>query len=433
MSAMHTDDTYMHERIHRVLDPTVVADIPERPASQIFPAAAILGSTDIMFATHRQFSLDSKRALACVCYDLRAVMNSLLRGADLTVDAGDANWANARFVASLLPTLQNLHVVGETYLPTLELARYRTLSCLKVGDMGVPAALFFGAAIARCDCRLRLSDNITLRNLAPFRETSHAQIPEGATDSDVAALLGAISLNPELTIDRFRGILLRILRRLVPSMSKASFLSMLRGLTSRDPTGLACSVRCEDHMFATDRELDGASLLRIAAPGLREDPEVVLATMMVYGWDLKLVPEVLRADRRVVYTAVNQNGKALQFADAAIRDDEHVVRAAIVASNGVALKWASEGLRARREVVEEAVELSGHVLEHASEALRADPDIVLQASLSEPSSVQFAADALQANPEFRALCFCRHGSRVGQCTACFHISIGVAKVRAPVS
>ena len=107
----------------------------------------------------------------------------------------DASLETARFAAALrLPTL---YVVGETYLPVLELSRYRNLARLKVGSMALTAALFFGAAIADCDATLRLSDGFTFRELKPLRERAHIELR--ASSSDFAAMLGALCLNTSLT------------------------------------------------------------------------------------------------------------------------------------------------------------------------------------------------------------------------------------------
>ena len=61
----------------------------------------------------------------------------------------------------------------------MKLAHLRTLPRLKVGEMGWPAALFFGAAIAESDSVLRLSTGAT-RSLKALREIG--QPPYGRAD-----------------------------------------------------------------------------------------------------------------------------------------------------------------------------------------------------------------------------------------------------------
>ena len=48
--------------------------------------------------------------------------------------------------------------------------------------------------------------------------------------------------------------------------------------------------------------------------------------------------------------------------------------------NGEALRYASEELKADKEVVMAAVQRYGSALEYASEALRGDPDIIAAAA-----------------------------------------------------
>ena len=71
-------------------------------------------------------------------------------------------------------------------------------------------------------------------------------------------------------------------------------------------------------------------------------------------WALEFASDELRADREVVLAAVSQHGFALQYASDALRDDAEVVLAA-VKMDGVALKFASDELRGDREVVLGAV------------------------------------------------------------------------------
>ena len=137
----------------------------------------------------------SRRALSIVCFDTRE-MHILRHAWELTVDDADANWPTIALVARL-PLLRQLHVLGETYLPCLEVAKYRELRKLKVGQLGVTAALFFGAAVAKCDATLRLSNSLSLINLRPLwqQDLSSLGLPRETSAADFAALLGAISLN----------------------------------------------------------------------------------------------------------------------------------------------------------------------------------------------------------------------------------------------
>ena len=144
-------------------------------------------------------SLSSKRALACCCIELSRTLRSHLQRSPLDLQQTDATWGNACFVGRvLLRVLPNfvLRVAGETHLPNLELSQYRELERLKLGSMSAPAALFFGVAIADCNCYLRLSDGVQIRNLRPLRERPDVTLADNLTVVDIVALLGSLALNP---------------------------------------------------------------------------------------------------------------------------------------------------------------------------------------------------------------------------------------------
>ena len=151
------------------------------------------------FLVCEELGLQAKRALACTCSALRAVIFQLLRQLKLVVQESDGIWDNVRFVANVLvPNVpkQVLCVAGETYVPEMKLAHLRTLPKLKVGAMGPTAALFFGAAIADSDCVLRLSTGAT-KSIRALRENDriNLQMPEISQPSDRNAMLGALTLN----------------------------------------------------------------------------------------------------------------------------------------------------------------------------------------------------------------------------------------------
>eukprot|EP00747_Dinoflagellata_sp_TGD_P190238 gnl/TRDRNA2_/TRDRNA2_51645_c0_seq1.p1 gnl/TRDRNA2_/TRDRNA2_51645_c0~~gnl/TRDRNA2_/TRDRNA2_51645_c0_seq1.p1 ORF type:complete len:331 (+),score=56.86 gnl/TRDRNA2_/TRDRNA2_51645_c0_seq1:84-995(+) len=92
--------------------------------------------------------------------------------------------------------------------------------------------------------------------------------------------------------------------------------------------------------------------------------------------------EELRADRDVVSAAVNQNGHALIDIAEHLKQDRDIVLAA-VKQNGEALMYAAEDLTADREVVLAAVRQNGSALLDAADALQADPEVKLTARVSE--------------------------------------------------
>ena len=159
----------------------------------------LLSEAKDAFFVCEELGLQAKRALACTCSTLRAVIFQLLRQPKLVVQESDAIWDNARFVANVLVANvpeQVLCVAGETCVPEMKLAHLRTLPKLKVGAMGPTAALFFGAAIAESDCMLRLSTGAT-KSLRALRENGRVSLPlsDVSQPSDRNAMFGALTLN----------------------------------------------------------------------------------------------------------------------------------------------------------------------------------------------------------------------------------------------
>eukprot|EP00964_Phaeocystis_antarctica_P051644 scaffold30148_cov56-Phaeocystis_antarctica.AAC.2 len=119
------------------------------------------------------------------------------------------------------------------------------------------------------------------------------------------------------------------------------------------------------------------------------------------GLVLCYASEELRADREVALTAVQQNGFALYHASQALQADREVVLAA-VKQDGTALKCASDELWVDREVVLAAMQQGGGAPEYASEelwALRADREVVLAAVQQNGLALGQASEELRADHE----------------------------------
>ena len=104
---------------------------------------------------------------------------------------------------------------------------------------------------------------------------------------------------------------------------------------------------------------------------LKNDKDVVLATVIQDGRALKYVSEILQNDKEVVLAAVNQDGSALYYASEELQNDKDVVLAA-VNQDGKALKYVSEILQDDKDVVLAAVIRYGYALYCASEELQND-------------------------------------------------------------
>jgi len=88
---------------------------------------------------------------------------------------------------------------------------------------------------------------------------------------------------------------------------------------------------------------------------------------------------IFYGDREFVLVAVKENGSTLQYASDVLKADREIVLEAIRNSRGDALEWASNELKGDREIVLEAVSKYGSNLQYASDKLKADPEIALTA------------------------------------------------------
>lgn len=143
----------------------------------------------------RVMSLASKRAAACASSGLCAHLSAHLHAATLAVRIEDATFENAAFVGRL-PNLQRLYVQGEASQPDgLHLVHLRTLDRIAIDKLGFEAALFLGAALSGGEHSFRMSTGTSVL-LPPLRTRERINLfGRGLTDSDLAALLGALSLN----------------------------------------------------------------------------------------------------------------------------------------------------------------------------------------------------------------------------------------------
>ena len=143
-------------------------------------------------------SLSSKRAAAAVCSSLCAILSAHLHAPELWVRIEDATFDNAAYVGRL-PNLQRLHVQGEVSQPNgMDLAKLRRTERINISELGFEAALFLGAALSGGDHSLRLSRNSSIL-LPPLRTNERINLfGRGLQDADLAALLGALSLNQTL-------------------------------------------------------------------------------------------------------------------------------------------------------------------------------------------------------------------------------------------
>ena len=79
--------------------------------------------------------------------------------------------------------------------------------------------------------------------------------------------------------------------------------------------------------------------LRLVAPALRGDEDIVLRFVRVSGIELQYASIWLKKNKCLVMIAVKQDGLALEYAHPLLRRDTDIVRAA-VKQDGLALEYA---------------------------------------------------------------------------------------------
>ena len=109
--------------------------------------------------------------------------------------------------------------------------------------------------------------------------------------------------------------------------------------------------------------------LNLASTALKDDREIVLEAVNQDGYALNWASAALKDDREIVLEAVKHNGRALARASAALKDDREIVLVAIK-QNWFALYLASAVLKDDREIVLEAVKQNGQALGYASAVLQ---------------------------------------------------------------
>merc|ERR1712187_530439 len=121
------------------------------------------------------------------------------------------------------------------------------------------------------------------------------------------------------------------------------------------------------------------------------------STLLLYPyecWDADLVLAAIPKKRGYAYLSFWNNEKVKKAFD-----QQQFVMAAVEKSPLI-LEYASEGLKADKELVLRAVQLNWRALQYASHQLQADQDIVNVALAQDALALQFAAARIKSNRDF---------------------------------
>ena len=127
------------------------------------------------------------------------------------------------------------------------------------------------------------------------------------------------------------------------------------------------------------------------------DPDVMACLLSQRGLLLELSP-LFQEDPDMVYIAVLQDGRALEFASPFLQDDEKIVSAAIN-QDANALEYATSRFKDNVDTVQAAVKKDGSALAYASPRLQADKDVFAIACTSNASALFYTDPCIQEDRE----------------------------------
>lgn len=143
------------------------------------------------------------------------------------------------------------------------------------------------------------------------------------------------------------------------------------------------------------------AVLKVVDKCFKKDKEIVLASMTNPGYSgsLQYVDDNLKKDKEVVVTAIERSIFNLDYADPIFKKDKefimNVFANAKYADDGHALKYVDDGLKADKEVVLAAINLTPDSIEYADDSLKADKEVVLAALASPGDSFKFVDKSLK--------------------------------------
>ena len=191
---------------------TPLLNVPVRPSAPGVACMEVLPDTVLMYLLEIA-GLNSTRAVACSSGTLRHEICLLMcRKTSVTISPEDVCFCNAAY-CSRLPTLERIHVMGDSQFPVLDIARLRAVPRIKIQRMQSSTALFLGAALAGGDHTVRLSSigrpesHLYIMSLssAASRETLELSHIKDLAHPDVALLLGSLSINDCLKSIKFKA------------------------------------------------------------------------------------------------------------------------------------------------------------------------------------------------------------------------------------
>ncbi|WP_422410389.1 MULTISPECIES: DUF4116 domain-containing protein [unclassified Endozoicomonas] len=136
-----------------------------------------------------------------------------------------------------------------------------------------------------------------------------------------------------------------------------------------------------------------------ASQRIRNDKDLVLATVAIHPDSLKYVSEELQNVAEVVMLAITKDGCHLQYASPTVQDDEKVVVAAVTNSLG-ALQYASERIRSDKNIIKTLIAVNINCLMYVNNTVLKDRDYMLDLIQKDSAAFIYVASELKQNAAF---------------------------------
>ena len=158
-----------------------------------------------------------------------------------------------------------------------------------------------------------------------------------------------------------------------------------------------------------------AGLLQQASDVIRSSRKLWILAIESRTWKTSLLqyaPNKLRADRKLVWFALQKDAAAVRYANPSLRDNKELMLKSMRVCPSVILPYVSSRLRADEDFMFECVmERTSH-LQYASVSLRSDTDFMQRLLVYRRDVLLYASKAVLHDESFIEKCVAKYGSRI---------------------
>jgi len=171
-------------------------------------------------------------------------------------------------------------------------------------------------------------------------------------------------------------------------------------LASEDDNPYEIIKKITDRVQFIDTIKSDGSLLEYGRDEFRDDKEIVLGAMKEEGdgYVLMFASDTLKADREMAIAAAENGGGVLEYLSKELKADREVVFKSIKA-HGSDLQYANPSLCDDKELILIAVEQDGTMLEYASDSIKANKEVALLSVKENGWALAFVSEDLKKDQE----------------------------------